>query len=220
MIRPKLQRVANGTRLTTDLVNAIINRTEYAADLLRQYKLIAGNQMYVEPHYDGTRVSYYYPVGGGATPKGAPITIPPSVPRPINPIILNCSDSSIWSKMDYFGYDVCPEIGPPCASGNASCSGKSVSGFIISSAIWPNSCLQSKSPKCSFSASFDDGGTIGSFSCPFPGGCASCSQSGTTDAKIQYYDNNYFFMYVSYSAQNGPQGGPYGFIGNGAFFLL
>ena len=78
MIRPKLQRVASGTRLTTDLVNAIINRTEYAADLLRQYKLIAGNQMYVEPHYDGTRVSYYYPVGGGATPKGAPITIPPS----------------------------------------------------------------------------------------------------------------------------------------------
>lgn len=78
MIRPKLQRVASGTRLTTDLVNAIINRTEYAADILRQYKLIAGNQMYVEPHYDGTRVSYYYPVGGGATPKGSPITIPPN----------------------------------------------------------------------------------------------------------------------------------------------
>jgi hypothetical protein len=69
MIRPRLSKVASGTRLTTDLVNDIINRTEYAADLLRQYKLVAGNGMYVEPHYDGTRVSYLQPVAGGATPK-------------------------------------------------------------------------------------------------------------------------------------------------------
>jgi hypothetical protein len=69
MIRPRLQRVASGTRLTTNLVNGIINRTEYAADLLRQYKLVAGTEMYVEPHYDGTRVSYLQPVAGGATPR-------------------------------------------------------------------------------------------------------------------------------------------------------
>jgi len=69
MIRPRLSKVASGTRLTTDLVNDIINRTEYAADLLRQYKLTAGNEMYVEPHYDGTRVSYLQPVAGGATPR-------------------------------------------------------------------------------------------------------------------------------------------------------
>lgn len=68
MIRPRLSKVASGTALTTDLVNDIINRTEYAADLLRQYKLIAGTEMYVEPHYDGTRVSYLQPVAGGATP--------------------------------------------------------------------------------------------------------------------------------------------------------
>jgi hypothetical protein len=68
MIRPQLPKLASGTRLTTDLVNGIINRTEYAADLLRQYKLTAGNGMYVEPHYDGTRVSYLQPVAGGATP--------------------------------------------------------------------------------------------------------------------------------------------------------
>lgn len=67
MIRPRLPRVASGTRLTTNLVNNIINRTEYAADLLRQYKLVAGTEMYVEPHYDGTRVSYLQPVAGGAT---------------------------------------------------------------------------------------------------------------------------------------------------------
>jgi hypothetical protein len=60
--------VASGTKLTTDLVNSIINRTEYAADLLRQYKLVAGNGMYVEPHFDGTRISYFQPVGGGSTP--------------------------------------------------------------------------------------------------------------------------------------------------------
>jgi hypothetical protein len=60
--------VASGTRLTTDLVNDIINRTEYAADLLRQYKLVAGTEMYVEPHFDGTRVSYFQPVGGGVNP--------------------------------------------------------------------------------------------------------------------------------------------------------
>jgi hypothetical protein len=69
MIRPRLPRVASGTRLTTDLVNGIINRAEYAADLLRQHKLVAGTDMYVEPHYDGTRISYLQPVGGGATPS-------------------------------------------------------------------------------------------------------------------------------------------------------
>jgi hypothetical protein len=78
MIRPRLSKVASGTRLTTDLVNSIINRTEYAADLLRQYKLIAGTKMYVEPHYDGTRVSYLQPVAAGATPLQpiSSITVP------------------------------------------------------------------------------------------------------------------------------------------------
>lgn len=66
MIRPRLTKVASGTRLTTNLVNNIINRTEYAADLLRQYRLVAGTEMYVEPHYDGTRVSYLQPVAGGS----------------------------------------------------------------------------------------------------------------------------------------------------------
>jgi hypothetical protein len=69
MIRPRLSKVPNGTRLTGDLINGMINRTEYAADLLRQYKLKAGDGMYVEPHADGTRVSYLQPVAGGATPK-------------------------------------------------------------------------------------------------------------------------------------------------------
>ena len=68
MISPRLSKVVSGTRLTTDLLNSMIKRTEYAADLLQQHKLIAGNEMYVEPHYDGTRVSYVSPVGGGVNP--------------------------------------------------------------------------------------------------------------------------------------------------------
>jgi hypothetical protein len=74
MIRPRLSKVASGATLTTELVNGMINRTEYAADLLRQYKLTAGTDMYVEPHADGTRVSYYYPVSGGTTPRTPPVT--------------------------------------------------------------------------------------------------------------------------------------------------
>lgn len=62
MIYPRLDKVRNGQRMSVELVNGLIKRTEYAADLLRQYKLIAGNQMYIEPHYDGTRVSYLQPI--------------------------------------------------------------------------------------------------------------------------------------------------------------
>ena len=68
MIAPQIPLVRDGQILSVGLVNSLINRTEYAADLLRQYKLIAGNGMYVEPHFDGTRVSYLQPVKGGATP--------------------------------------------------------------------------------------------------------------------------------------------------------
>ena len=78
MIAPKIPLVQDGQILSTNLVNSMIGRIEYAADLLRQYKLIAGDEMYVEPHFDGTRVSYFYPTKGGATPIGASITIPPN----------------------------------------------------------------------------------------------------------------------------------------------
>ena len=70
MITPKIPLLKDGQILSVDVVNSIIKRTEYAGDLLKQYKLIAGNEMYVEPHYDGTRVSYLQPVGGGGTGSG------------------------------------------------------------------------------------------------------------------------------------------------------
>ena len=78
MIAPKIPLVQDGQILSTNLINSMIGRIEYAADLLRQYKLVAGDEMYVEPHFDGTRVSYFYPTKGGATPIGASITIPPN----------------------------------------------------------------------------------------------------------------------------------------------
>ena len=74
MISPRLSKVVSGTRLTTDLLNSMIKRTEYAADLLRQYKLIAGNQMYIEPHYDGTRVSYLQPLYNDGSDPNNPLT--------------------------------------------------------------------------------------------------------------------------------------------------
>ena len=69
MIRPRIGKANNGQIMSLELVNRIIGRTEYAADLLRQYKLVAGNGMYIEPHYDGTRISYFQPVKGGATAR-------------------------------------------------------------------------------------------------------------------------------------------------------
>ena len=69
MIAPKIPLVKDGQILSTNLVNSMIARIEYAADLLRQYKCISGGEeIYVEPHFDGTRVSYLQPVAGGATP--------------------------------------------------------------------------------------------------------------------------------------------------------
>ena len=79
MIAPKIPLVKDGQILSTNLVNSMIARIEYAADLLRQYKCISGGEeIYVEPHFDGTRVSYVQQVAGGATPLQpiSPITVP------------------------------------------------------------------------------------------------------------------------------------------------
>jgi hypothetical protein len=66
---PRIPPVSDGQRLNFGLVNHIIKRTEYAAELLRKYKCVAGDDMFVEPHYDGTRVSYLQAVGGGVKPQ-------------------------------------------------------------------------------------------------------------------------------------------------------
>jgi len=82
MIAPKIPLVKDGQILSTNLVNSMIARIEYAADLLRQYKCISGGEeIYVEPHFDGTRVSYVQRVAGGATPL-QPIVVPSKYPFP------------------------------------------------------------------------------------------------------------------------------------------
>ena len=60
MIYPRLNRVRNGQRLSVQLVNGLIKRTEYAGDLLRQGKCLAGTDISVAQRYDGTTIS-----GGG-----------------------------------------------------------------------------------------------------------------------------------------------------------
>lgn len=57
MIAPKIPLVQDGQILSVGLVNSLIGRTEYAADLLRQYKMIAGDSISLEQQFDGTRVN-------------------------------------------------------------------------------------------------------------------------------------------------------------------
>lgn len=54
---PRIPKVQDGQILSTNLVNHIIKRTEYAGDLLRQYKCVAGTEISVAQEYDGTLVS-------------------------------------------------------------------------------------------------------------------------------------------------------------------
>ena len=56
MIYPRLGKVGNGQRMSVELVNGLIKRTEYAADLLRQYKLLAGSDINIQASYDGTAI--------------------------------------------------------------------------------------------------------------------------------------------------------------------
>lgn len=54
---PRIPEVRDGQILNTNLVNHIIRRTEYAAGLLAEYKMIAGGSISLEQQFDGTRVN-------------------------------------------------------------------------------------------------------------------------------------------------------------------
>lgn len=104
MIAPKIPFVKNGQILTANLVNHIIARTEYASRLLREYRCVAGSDMFVEPHYDGTRVSIGTPVGGGADSYGGgagsankPITIG----RLPTQILLSCAGMDLAETLSW-----------------------------------------------------------------------------------------------------------------------
>lgn len=54
---PRIPEVQNGQMLSANILNHIIRRTEYAADLLGQYKLINGDNISIERQFDGTRIN-------------------------------------------------------------------------------------------------------------------------------------------------------------------
>lgn len=54
---PRIPQVEPNQRLDFGLVNHIIKRTEYAAGLLRQYKCIAGDNIFIEQNLDRTRIN-------------------------------------------------------------------------------------------------------------------------------------------------------------------
>ena len=56
MIYPKLDKVRNGEKMSVELVNGLIKRTEYAADLLKQYKCVAGTGINIKQRYDGATI--------------------------------------------------------------------------------------------------------------------------------------------------------------------
>jgi hypothetical protein len=58
MIRPPLPRVKNGDVLGLGLMNGIINRIEYAADLLRQGRPLEGNQISILQSAIGSKISF------------------------------------------------------------------------------------------------------------------------------------------------------------------
>jgi hypothetical protein len=96
MIREKLSNLSSGNIITVDLINRIINRIEYAAGLLAQYKTVAGSQIYVEPHFDGTRISFDRPVGGGSQPSFRGGNAPfPNPNWPLPAVLINYNDFTL-----------------------------------------------------------------------------------------------------------------------------
>jgi hypothetical protein len=73
MIYPKLDKVRDGGKMSVELVNGLIKRTEYAADLLKQYKCVAGTGINIKQRYDGATIGSTgaYRIVGTATVSGA-----------------------------------------------------------------------------------------------------------------------------------------------------
>jgi hypothetical protein len=209
VIAPKTPFVKDGQILSANLINSMIARTEYAADLLRQYKLIAGNEMYIEPHNDGTRVSHLQPVYGGASGIiFSRLVIPPNdlIP-PINPPLLKRCEKVNWSINNL---TFTPPYTPP------------KTGYIVSNARWKKVCLNNTniSPKSSFSLDADDGGNFGSFIFPnVPGpSVPTVTQTGIVAVNASSYDNDTFYLWVEWLVFD-LWGGGFGLKGSGQFGL-
>ena len=65
-IVPPIRPVRSGKILDTNLINHMIQRTEYGAELLARYKMVAGTNMFVEYAANGLGISYLTALAGGA----------------------------------------------------------------------------------------------------------------------------------------------------------
>lgn len=65
-IVPPIRPIRDGKILDTNLINHIIQRTEYGAELLARYKMVAGTNIFVEQAGNGLGVSYLTALAGGA----------------------------------------------------------------------------------------------------------------------------------------------------------
>ena len=196
MIYPRLNRVRNGQRLSVELVNGLIKRTEYAGDLLQQYKCLAGVNVSVEQKYDGSNIS-----------AGLLKQIPDDLILPVNPPLLDCGASIPWTinNLRFVG-----PYSPP------------MKGYVVSPAIWQTDCLLNVafSPKATYSLNADDGGRFGEATLPtVPApNTPTVTATGTTVAQISLFSENTFFMWVEWEVFDLFQGG-FGLTGGGVFKL-
>ena len=65
-IVPPIRPIRDGKILDTNLINHMIQRTEYGAELLSRYKMVAGTNMFVEQAGNGLGISYLTALAGGA----------------------------------------------------------------------------------------------------------------------------------------------------------
>ena len=65
-IVPPIRPIRDGKILDTNLINHMIQRTEYGAELLARYKMVAGTNMFVEQAGNGLGISYLTALAGGA----------------------------------------------------------------------------------------------------------------------------------------------------------
>lgn len=202
---PRIPQVEPNQKLGFGLVNHIIKRTEYAAELLRQYKCVAGDDMFVEPHPDGTRISYLQKTGGGVPVNPAQIfvTPPADLPIPVNPPLLECSGTTPWS----FSFNLPVSQSPQ-------------SGYVVGQAIWSESCLASLSPKVSFTVIADDAGTfagvvLNSVPGPFQ---PPAITTGVAVPKLSRFGGGTFFMWAEWMIYD-IWGGGFSGSGSGNFYL-
>lgn len=198
---PRIREVKNGQILSTNLVNNIIKRTEYAADLLGQHKLITGENISLKQLFDGTRIN--------ATIKAQKIifVLPPSglVP-PIDPPLLECTGSIGWSINNLGGGPYTPPK----------------TGYIVSAGRWSITCLNNSSlfPKATYSLNADDGGFFGSDTLPtVPApNIPTKTAVGVVVPNATLYDDETFYLWVEWLVFDLYQGG-FGLTGSGVFKL-